>query len=85
MRKNNDPKHSKSLESLQNGKATESVLMSFNQREYELLNRAFDYVPNIRSRHAWIHDVIMNEVRKVLKDDAELNINPETNLPEDEF
>ncbi len=69
------------LSELSNGKATESVLMRFNSREYELLNRAFNYVPKKRSRHSWLHDVLMSEARRIISEEEGRVIDPTTNLP----
>lgn len=69
------------LEDFPNGKATEALLMRFNPREFELLNRAFNHVSGARSRHAWIHDVLMREARTLMEQGEGIKIDSETNLP----
>ena len=72
---------SQPLQSFPNGKATETLLMRFNPREFELLNRAFNHVAGARSRHAWLHDVLMREVRRMMEEEEGIEIDPSTNLP----
>lgn len=67
------------LEELSNGKATESLQMRFNEREFEILNQAFSRSENHRSRHAWLVDVVMKEARCVLANQGVV-IDPDTNL-----
>jgi len=81
MHKNDSRFVSHALQDLPNGKATEALLMRFNPRELELLNRAFNCVPGARSRHAWLHDVLMREVRKMMEEQEGVQIDPLTNLP----
>lgn len=83
MHNKKESKYSGLWEELPNGKATESLLMRFNPREYELLNRAFSHVPKLRSRHAWLHDVLMTEARRILEQEEGKTIDPSTNLPSD--
>lgn len=69
----------KSLVELQNGKATESIQIRLNEREFEILNKAFSYCSGNRSRHAWLVKIVMSEARSVLNDNG-IIINPKTNL-----
>lgn len=69
------------LSALPNGKATEALLMRFSPREFEVLNKAFERSQGFRSRHAWLHEVLMKEARSLLAEEGVV-LNAKTNLPD---
>lgn len=67
------------VDELANGKATEAVLMRFNPREYEILNQAYELSGSFRSRHAWMHEIMMRTARKEIEEHYQCFIDPDNN------
>lgn len=70
------------LKALSNRKPTESIQARFTEREFEILNQAYRYHHEHRSRHSLLKDTIMKMAYETLAG-QDIYIDPGTNLPSD--